>query len=236
MARKRAICFVDDQPDEIARFRQYLGERFIIGAGTSLDSAIADLRANGIKRPDVILLDMYMRTGPPLHNEADAHAALNTARARFLHSEAEFYLALEGLGQRSDPGFENLRDARHRYSLPMPILGRINTVPVAFFTRKGTLDNAVRAFAEDVDAILKKPDPPIQTAINAAETRLPELYDQAFERDANNLADLIERVIRRRGWWGRTRGIVIAAAVSVSLGFVAGVLSKLAISWMFGNV
>lgn len=56
---KNSICFVDDDQDEIRRFRDSMGERYTLGAGVTLDQAIEELRQNRVPKPDLILLDLY---------------------------------------------------------------------------------------------------------------------------------------------------------------------------------
>ena len=56
---KPPLCFVDDGPDEIRRFKSTFGDRFTIGAGQTLDDALRDLRSQGEDEPSLCVLDMY---------------------------------------------------------------------------------------------------------------------------------------------------------------------------------
>lgn len=40
LRRKKTICLIDDQVDEIERFRRFLSDRFNVGGGTSIDQAL----------------------------------------------------------------------------------------------------------------------------------------------------------------------------------------------------
>jgi PleD family two-component response regulator len=93
--RKKAICLIDDDPDEIKRFRTSLAPRFIVGARASIASALEDLRAREHERPDLFLLDMYYPESQP--DISDRQMRLNKARAKLLCAEAEFYRTLADL-------------------------------------------------------------------------------------------------------------------------------------------
>lgn len=44
MSRKRALCFIDDDPSELSRFKRAVEHRYVVGTGTSLAIAEDDLR------------------------------------------------------------------------------------------------------------------------------------------------------------------------------------------------
>jgi hypothetical protein len=77
---RKVICLVDDHLDEVTRFRKLLAKRFVVGAGTSIDAALADLPP-GHKRPDLFLLDLYYSQQSA---DATSEAALRDARATFM--------------------------------------------------------------------------------------------------------------------------------------------------------
>ena len=212
--RKYAVCFIDDQEDEIARFRQELGERFTVGAGTSIDMALNDLKKHGRSKPDLFLVDLYFSAGPS--NVPDPSATLNRARADLLAAEANFYSVLAQLRQTPDEGFRMARELRGSYSQP-----------VVIFTRKGTLDNAIRAYEDEkVSAVIKKPDPPIKQEEIVPSSDLAKLYDEAFANEADHISSAIESVIRRSTWWAKHRTVMLGIAAS----FFVGVVSSLAVS------
>jgi len=214
MARKYSVCFIDDQQDEIDRFRQSLGDRFAVGAGTSLRTALDDLKTVGYTKPDLFLVDLYFSAGPS--NVADPTATLNRARANLLAAEANFYSVLGQLRQTPDEGFKLARELRGSF-----------TRPVVLFTRKGTLDNAIRAYEDEkVASVIKKPDPPIYLAATASAADLPDLYDKAFAAEADQIASIIETVIRRSTWWAKHRTLILGIAAS----FFVGVVSSLVVS------
>jgi CheY-like chemotaxis protein len=73
----RALCFVDDDADEVRRFRGQLGGTFLIGAGTSLPEAIERLKRQGRGEPDLFVLDMYFPEGPPNTAEGTLEDAID---------------------------------------------------------------------------------------------------------------------------------------------------------------
>ena len=224
--KKKAICLIDDDPDEINRFRANLAPRFIVGAGTSIASALEDLQANGREKPDLFLLDMYHPESQP--SISNPQIRLNRARAKLLRAEAEFYRTLADLRQTAEGGFRNLRDVRSLYRLPR--------VPVAFFTRKGTLDNAVRAYEDEIPCpVIKKPDPGFQEAAEAQDEGLPALYDKAFSEDIERVVAEIERVIRRSNFWVRHRDLLIGTAIGSAIGYGTSILSSITLNWICGR-
>jgi len=59
MSKKRSLCFIDDDPNELARFKQAVGREFLVGVGTSHDKALEDLKTQGRRHVDLYVLDMY---------------------------------------------------------------------------------------------------------------------------------------------------------------------------------
>lgn len=204
---KIAVCFVDDDLSEIERFRKYLGDRFTVGAGQSIGDALADLKSRGRKKPDVFLLDMYGPEGP---YDNTAEISLKEARAEYLQAEAHFHKILAQLGQTTRRGYRNVDDLRRKYP-------RFR-IPVAFFTRKGTLANAVEAFENDPECpVLKKPDPSPDELLTAKPKgeELAKLYDRAFHARKGQIADDIERVISRFSWRAKYGDLVVGIALGV---------------------
>ena len=226
LRKKKAICLVDDDPDEFKRFRINLATQYIVGAGGSITSALEDLRSNGRARPDLFLLDMYHPESQP--DITDPQTRLKKARAKLLSAEKEFYRTLADLRQTAEGGFRNLRDVRSLYRLPR--------VPVAFFTWKGTLDNAVRAYEDEIPCpVIKKPDPGFQHAAEVKDEDLPKLYDEAFSRDVARVVAEIERVIRRSNFWVMHRDLLIGAALGTVIGYVTSILSSITLNWICGH-
>jgi hypothetical protein len=223
--RKRpfAVCFVDDDPTEISRFKANLGSRFVLGCGTSISNALEDLEKQGRAKPNLFLLDMYHAESAPSVDEAGTK--LHQARVKFLKAEAEFYKTLASLRQTSEGGFRNLRDIRSRFRFPR--------IAVAFFTRKGTIDNAIKAYEDEIQCpVIKKPDPNPTEAADVTENSLPNLYDVAFTRDSARVIADIERVIQRSTFTARNRDLLIGAGIGAVVGYITSILSSLTLSWL----
>jgi len=178
-----AVCFVDDDPEELRRFRRLLASRFLVGAGSSLDGALADLRAQGRERPDVFALDLYFPEGEP-NTEAE-RAELGRAWARFLEARAELAAVLARLRQSPAGGL----------GLARRIGGEFPGVPVAFFTRKGSLEDAIAALEAGAAAIVKKPDPDSRERASWAPN---EAADAALARELPAVVRGLERALAGR--------------------------------------
>ncbi|HUU59180.1 MAG TPA: hypothetical protein VMZ50_06535 [Phycisphaerae bacterium] len=214
MSEKPAVCFVDDDPAELARFADNLADRFVIGAGTSVDEALADLRAKGRQRPDLFVLDLYFPEGAG--NTPEQREELKDAWNRFLDAKGQFAAVLDRLGQTSRGGFalaRGLRDDR-----------RLRKAGVAFFSRKGTFEDAIEAYAAaGALAVIKKPDP---TPEEKAGKSPDEAFDLAFGRSADGIARDIQAAIRRATWWGRHRRLVAGIVLGILLSLAAAVVAK----------
>lgn len=208
-----AICFIDDDREEIRRFRENLGHEFIIGSGTSLSEAIDELRNQGRKRPDLFVLDLYFPEGG--RNTEQELAELHSARQASLEAQARFNSVLGRLRQTSHGGLELANDVRNNY----------RSVGYVFFTRKGTLEDAIRAFRHGALKMVKKPDP------NRAEEEgktISEAYDTALRNNANEVAHEIREAIRASSWWWKNKRIVFG----IIIGLLVGVISSLIASFI----
>jgi DNA-binding response OmpR family regulator len=206
---REAICFVDDDPREVERFERYLGKYFRIGAGQSPAEARAKL---GGRKPRLWVLDLYFPKGaPPAREQLER---LHGARREFLDAEARFRNVLAGLGQGREGGLDMARDLQTR-----------GQAGIAFFTRKGTLEDAIVAY-EDIGAfaVIKKPDPnPEDRTGDAGDIDLNDAYDRALARSAELIAGRIRRAIRHSTWWGKHKTWLIGftSGIGVSLAAVA---------------
>ena len=72
--RKLALCVVDDDPDELARFERYMKKEFYFGIGSCVDDAQRDLESKHKRKPDLFVLDMYFPT--KVNNDADGQRSI----------------------------------------------------------------------------------------------------------------------------------------------------------------
>ncbi|HTD25140.1 MAG TPA: hypothetical protein VK738_21000 [Terriglobales bacterium] len=183
---KKSICFVDDDPDEIERFRKYMGERYIIGAATMLEDALDQLQKQHVRKPDLFLLDLYY--GP--HTEEKKRAAIAAADDELSAMEAHLRALLLDAGQSPKEGFKLAERAHSKYS----------ATPRIFFSRKAFLQDALEAQERGL-AILEKPDPDD----NDHGTTSKERYDAAFGRYSEEIARKLDRIVSQNTWWARYR-------------------------------
>ncbi len=208
--RKKAVCFVDDNPHEIRRFRKYLKDHFIIGAGTSISEALTDLEKQGCNKPDLFILDLYFPDGP--RNTEDEIMELCRARESLLDAESEFITLMAKLRLSSHGGLKLANDLRERWGAS----------PFIYFTRKGTLEDSIRGLKLGALKVLKKPDP------NKREKEcktVRKAYDLAFKNNAGKIAFEIEDAIRTSSWWWRNKQVIA--------GFMLGVVSSIVASVLF---
>jgi CheY-like chemotaxis protein len=60
MTKARSLCFIDDDPAELARFKKAMGKEYSVGVGTSLTRALDDLeQVQSSRHVDLYVLDMY---------------------------------------------------------------------------------------------------------------------------------------------------------------------------------
>jgi hypothetical protein len=68
MRTKYSLCFVDDDENELKRFKKVFGDEYYVGTGTNLDKAESDLAAtlprHGLNfwprhKVNLYVLDMY---------------------------------------------------------------------------------------------------------------------------------------------------------------------------------
>ena len=92
---KKSVCYVDDDSDELKRFRSTFQDRYILGIGTTLDDALNDLGKN---KPDLFLLDLYFGPTP----SDDERRIMLEADAKLTKQENEVRQFLASF--RQEPG------------------------------------------------------------------------------------------------------------------------------------
>jgi CheY-like chemotaxis protein len=205
----KAVCLVDDNFKEIKRFRKYLKDYFVIGAGTSISEALSDLQKQGVKKPDLFILDLYFPEGP--RNTEEELMKLDAARGALLEAESEFLSVLARLKLSSHGGLELAKNLKDRWG----------STPFIFFTRKGTLEDSVRALRQGALKVIKKPDP------NKSEREgrtIHEAFDVAFKNDAGKIVYEINEAIRISTWWWKNRKIMAGFLLGLISSIVAGAI------------
>lgn len=184
--KRKAVCFVDDDGDEVRRFREFMRDHYIVGAGTTLVKALDELHEQRVGKPDLFLLDLYY--GP--ETSAAMREEIATLDEQLSAREAEMRELLDRAGQSQQGGF-NLADEVQRTH---------PGVPCVFFSRKAFLEDALRAQDRGLP-VLQKPDPDANDGDAAKSAR----YDSAFKRHAVHIARSLDRKITLNTWWVRNR-------------------------------
>jgi len=142
----KIICFVDDDPAEVQAFKNVFSNDFTVIADTTPQKVLEDLKKRRL-RASLFVLDLYF---------AEGKASSEEQRNKMIHLKQEVDRAqktlsdfLGTIGQSRDGGLRIMRYLRENYP----------TTPVVFFTRKGTLSDAVACMDAGADGILPKGAP-----------------------------------------------------------------------------
>jgi len=183
--KKKAVCFVDDDADEIDRFRKSM-QNYIVGAGPTLDQALGELEAKRVNKPDLFLLDLYY--GP--HTSLEKRAQIAALDDDLSASENKMRSLLREAGQSPQGGFDLAGEAAKRFP----------GVPRVLFSRKAFLEDALTAQKQGLP-LLTKPDP---TAEDTGATE-KDRKDKAFARHADEVKRFLDGKINLNTWWVRNR-------------------------------
>jgi hypothetical protein len=181
--KKYALCFVDDDPDERARFKKYLHKYYFIGVGNNFPQAERDLKKTHKGGVDLFVLDMYF---PTKENTDAERRELDKKWEEFCSAENELTTALQKMGQSVKGGSNLAREAQSQKA------------QFVFFTRKGTLDEATEAY-EHLKAlsVIKKPDPKILRKPRSNKTEIKNARDKAMKNQAYQIYEKIHSAIKR---------------------------------------
>jgi len=145
-APRPVMCFIDDDPKEIAIVQHVFGQDLHIVAGTRWRQALAELQALD-RPPKLFLLDLYFPVGRESTPEEREMMARLKAEVETAQKKLSDYLA--AIGQDRAGGLHLLEQVRTVY----------RHVPVVFYTRKGTLDDVTACLEAGAVAVLRKPQP-----------------------------------------------------------------------------
>lgn len=207
MEQKRRICFIDDEQDELSRTSKVLSQHFTVGTGPDLDTATSSLH----RKPHVFLLDMYY--GPETRRQDRARVAQKWQE--LCQAQRDFYDLLRSLGQSSKGGLKLAEHVRARYP----------GVPIVFFTRKGSLEDANEALSQGAKAVLKKPD---SSSGQQDAAGVKNTLDAAMMAHKDELVRSLSHIIDSSRWWARharLRGFVEGVAASLIASLLIRLLS-----------
>jgi hypothetical protein len=180
--KKYALCFIDDDPDERARFKKYLKKYYLIGVGNTFQQAEHDLRKTYRGGVDLFVLDMYFATE---ENTDTDRRDLDEKWEEFRIAERKFKTALTKIGQSVDGGRRLAMEAQSRKK------------QFVFFTRKGFLDDATEAYEGlRTLSVIKKPDPRILSKARSKK-QIKNARDTAMKNQAYRISEKINSAIKR---------------------------------------
>jgi DNA-binding NtrC family response regulator len=209
VTKQRRICFIDDDEDELTRTKRVLSSHFTIGAGKNLDDALWKLS----RKPHLFLLDMYY--GPKTQPADRVRVA--EAWQLLCQEQRKFYDLLRSLGQSPGGGLDLAEHVKEKYP----------GVPIVFFTRKGSLEDANEAIKQGAAAVLKKPDY-VGEKLDA--TGVKNALDSAMATHQDQLVRSFCRIIDRNRWWARharLRGFLEGVVASIIATLLMDLLMKL---------
>src|ERR1700730_6394495 len=180
--KKYSVCFVDDDPDELSRFKKYFSDSYFVGVGTNFARALNELRRTHAGKPDLFVLDMYFPNRVNTRAERDA---LNETWEKLCGANNELSAVLAKMEQTVDGGRRLAQRAKSQ--------GR----QFVFFTRKGNLVDAIDAY-ENIGAlsVIKKPDPP-SLAKARSKLEIKAARDEAMRRLSDQIKEKIDLAISR---------------------------------------
>ncbi len=183
------ICFIDDDEKfEIRLFRDVFGETFDIVAATDYVELKSQLDSRKGWIPDLFVLDLYFPYEPANRDEIEAlraeplslendNAEIRIAYRNYLRARERLQNVLEAWNQNANGGLK----------LAEKVAADYPKVPIVFYSRKATLEDAVRCMAaKNVWWVEKKP-----TGKNSAETI--ELTKSAKQRIAQRFETIISK-------------------------------------------
>lgn len=184
------ICFIDDDEKfEIPLFCDVFREDFDIVATTDYAELKSQINSRKDWTPDLFVLDLYFPSGPANQNAIEAlkaeplslendKAQIRAAYRNYLKAGERLHSILKAWNQNAYGGLKLVETI----SIDYP------KVPVVFYSRKATLEDAIRCMTvKNVWSVEKKP-----TGRNEAET--VELTKSAKQRVAHRFEAVISKV------------------------------------------
>ena len=206
--RNRVVCFIDDDSTELVRFERAMKSHFTCITATTYEMCRTKLKRAKLK-PDLWVLDLFFPS--PGHTNSQHQLEEMTAKyAEIEQKVREFRAFLASIGQGTNGGVDLLKRCLHDFR-----------APVVMFTRKGTLDDAIRCFDLGATNVLKKPMPHELSGSYAE--KIVQL-DEAMMASADYLSDHLWSAMRTNGFWYKHKSIilfVLGAAISAASNKIA---------------
>jgi hypothetical protein len=222
MTKKYSLCFVDDDENELNRFKVAFEEEFYVGIGTDLGKAETNLRSVLPRRwfnfwgrkASLYVLDMYFPTGTT--NTSEQRAELAEAWGSCCKADRRLKTVLAELHQTFDGGRELAARVKRRGILRKPAF--------VFFTRKGNLEDGILAYEQVKPmAVIKKPDPWDENDMSE------EAKDDALLMSRDTIGKKLQSAIDNATFYYRHKEAVIASLICFATGIPTGILAN----WAF---
>ena len=208
--QRQVVCFIDDDPDELERFRTAMSGRYQVITATNMTACRDQLATLGRKRPDLWVLDLFFPIDEGAGNTPEQLTEMNSKYLALYEQVNAFSAFLRSINQGPEGGRKKLRECRSIGS------------PVVMLTRKGSLDDVVSCLDDGAAAVLKKPMPAGRPSDPNA---MKAAMDRAMADNAGYLIDHFENVIREHRHWARHRAKYI---------FIFGIALGTFVRWAFG--
>lgn len=193
MARdtRPVICFIDDDPEEVEIFKDVFKDNFLIFASSRSKPVLDELKASR-NRPNLFVLDLYFPKGRDSTPEERNKMILLQQKVIQAQKDLSDYLSIIGQGRQG--GIDLIQDVREQYP----------TLPIVFYTRKGTLEDVDECREAGSSYVIKKPQPEkLDTTI--------DVYDQiqkVTREHKNALVKQFERFASSNGFIEKTSKVI----------------------------
>ena len=207
--KRKSICFVDDEDHEIVRFKKFLENDFIIGAGKTIETALSDLPKEIREKPDLFVFDLYFPERRDL-SQAEREE-LHKARQIYMKEQDRYYGLLSQYGQGNKGGYKLADEIKRKESL--------KKIGFVYFTRKGKLEDAQEAFRKGALKVMKKPDP-LPNDINRQD--IFKAYDDAFDDNCEVIVGELVDSIKKLTFRWKYKRTIISSIISFVTGAIIG--------------
>lgn len=202
--RMHRICFIDDDMVfEIPLFNDVFGDVYDVIAEDGYDVAKREIAARGEWTPDLFVLDLYFPSGPPDERAVeelsestltleDDRGQIRAAYANHLRARARFDAVLNAWRQGPAGGLK----------IAGQVVADFPGVPIVFYSRKATFEDAVRCMATDgVWGLEKKPsgsnDEDTRRLTLAEKPRLVSRFNAVIARENEEQTRAVQRAVRQ---------------------------------------
>ena len=168
------VCFIDDDVDEICRFKDAMNGYFKVSYGRNLSESEEYIKNRKLSSPKLWILDMYMPSKSEFSSSKPDILKINR-RYNDLNEHINRYRTF-------------LTELKQDTSKAIDIHNKLKSKrrSIIYLTRKGTLEDALMALENGANGVLKKPMPNTSDWPQDPKA-VKELLDTAFDDAKVNL-------------------------------------------------